>query len=169
MTACSFVRAERGPKKSSGLGANALALRAAAGIAERPDDRPRRSQKRRPTPETHGQSDDRRCVECHSALTLRGIDRKGECSSSYLEEHMKILRPSVAVIATVGLLAAACGGAATPVASPSTSSQASAAVTTRKLVIGFTASQTGAQNLPSKKQTEGILSLIHISEPTRLL
>ena len=69
---------------------------------------------------------------------------------------MKILRPSVAVIATVGLLAAACGGATTPVASPNTGSQASAAATTRKLVIGFTASQTGAQNLPSKKQTEGI-------------
>jgi len=68
---------------------------------------------------------------------------------------MKIIRPSVVVIALFGLLAAACGGATTPVVSPGAGTQSSTPTTT-KLVIGFTASQTGAQNLPSKKQTEGI-------------
>jgi len=69
---------------------------------------------------------------------------------------MKIIRPSTVALALVGLVAAACGGANTPTTSPGASTQASAAATTKKLIIGFTASQTGAQNLPSKKQTEGI-------------
>jgi len=68
---------------------------------------------------------------------------------------MKIIRPSVVAIALLGLLAAACGGATAPVVSPGAGTQSSMPKTT-KLVIGFTASQTGAQNLPSKKQTEGI-------------
>lgn len=68
---------------------------------------------------------------------------------------MKIIRPSVVVIALFGLLTAACGGTTAPVVSPGAGTQSSTPTTT-KLVIGFTASQTGAQNLPSKKQTEGI-------------
>ena len=64
----------------------------------------------------------------------------------------------LAVATAVGLLAAACGGAAvTPSAAPNTSGGASATTTvTKKLVIGFTSSQTGAQQVTSKKQTEGI-------------
>jgi branched-chain amino acid transport system substrate-binding protein len=66
---------------------------------------------------------------------------------------MAIIRPSLALATVLGLIAAACGGATTPAASAGATSAATA---TQKLVIGFTASQTGAQNLPSKKQTEGI-------------
>ena len=69
---------------------------------------------------------------------------------------MKLIRPSAVLVALVGLIAAACGGTTTPAASPTAITQASAAATTKKLVIGFTASQTGAQNVASKKQTEGI-------------
>ncbi len=67
-------------------------------------------------------------------------------------------------IALVGLVAAACGGTAAPSASPSASAAASAAASQaasaapapKKLVIGFTESATGAQQVASKKQTEGI-------------
>src|SRR5437867_9367894 len=61
------------------------------------------------------------------------------------------MRGITVALALVGLLAAACGGTTTPGAG--TSGQ----TTVKKdLVIGFTASQTGAQNVASKKQTEGI-------------
>ncbi len=66
---------------------------------------------------------------------------------------MSFTRPTLVLVALFGLIVAACGGATTPAASPGTTS---AQTTTKKLIIGFTASQTGAQNLPSKKQTEGI-------------
>jgi len=69
---------------------------------------------------------------------------------------MKLIRPAAVLVALVGLVATACGGTAAPTSSPGASTQASAAATTQKLVIGFTASQTGAQNVASKKQTEGI-------------
>ncbi|MBI2954700.1 MAG: amino acid ABC transporter substrate-binding protein [Chloroflexi bacterium] len=39
---------------------------------------------------------------------------------------------------------------------PAARTPAASAPTARKIVIGFTASNTGAQNLPSKKQTEGL-------------
>lgn len=71
---------------------------------------------------------------------------------------------SLAVVA--GLVAASCGGAAqpAPTATPATSAAVATAPATaapaakapQKLVIGYTASQTGAQNLPSKKQVEGL-------------
>lgn len=58
---------------------------------------------------------------------------------------MNPIRTGGMAIALAGLLVAACGGgAATP-------SQAA-----KQLIIGFTASQTGAQNVASNKQTEGI-------------
>src|SRR5437870_12588877 len=61
------------------------------------------------------------------------------------------MRGITVALALVGLLAAACGGTTTPGAG--TSGQ----TTVRKdLIIGFTASQTGAQNVASNKQTEGI-------------
>src|SRR6266508_5448444 len=66
-------------------------------------------------------------------------------------------------LALVGLIAAACGGATVaPSASPTTAAsqaaatQAATAKPAQKLVIGFTESLTGAQNVTSKKQTEGI-------------
>ncbi len=60
---------------------------------------------------------------------------------------MKLIRPAAVLVAIVGLVATACGGTAAPTSSPGASTQASAAATTQKLVIGFTASQTGAQNV----------------------
>src|SRR5438105_12513188 len=61
------------------------------------------------------------------------------------------MRGITVALALVGLLAAACGGTTTPGAG--TSGQ----TTVKKdLIIGFTASQTGAQNVASNKQTEGI-------------
>lgn len=58
---------------------------------------------------------------------------------------MNPIRTGGMAIALAGLLAAACGGgAATP------------APVAKTLIIGFTASQTGAQNVASNKQTEGI-------------
>ena len=69
---------------------------------------------------------------------------------------MSALHRVLAVATAAGLLAAACGGAVvTPSSVPNTSSGPSA-ITTTKLVIGFTASLTGAQQVTSKKQTEGI-------------
>src|SRR3989442_14504431 len=57
---------------------------------------------------------------------------------------MNALRVGGISIALAGLLAAACGGTAGP------------APVAKTLIIGFTASQTGAQNVASNKQTEGI-------------
>ena len=57
---------------------------------------------------------------------------------------MNALRRGGIALALAGLLAAACGGAAGP------------APVAKTLRIGFTASQTGAQNVASNKQTEGI-------------
>src|SRR5438477_16515 len=61
------------------------------------------------------------------------------------------MRGITVALALVGLLAAACGGTTTPGAG--TSGQATVK---KDLIIGFTASQTGAQNVASNKQTEGI-------------
>lgn len=68
---------------------------------------------------------------------------------------MSVISRFARTAALVGLVAAACGGTSTtpPAASGGVSQ---AATTTKKLVIGFTESQTGAQNVASKKQTEGI-------------
>src|SRR5438445_2382825 len=57
-------------------------------------------------------------------------------------------------LALVGLVASACGGTTTPAAG--TSPSPSQVTVTKDLIIGFTASQTGAQNVASNKQTEGI-------------
>src|SRR5712692_4878422 len=57
---------------------------------------------------------------------------------------MNALRGGGIAIALAGLLAAACGGTAGP------------APVAKTLLIGFTASQTGAQSVASNKQTEGI-------------
>lgn len=71
---------------------------------------------------------------------------------------MRHIRVGAAALAVVGLVAAACGGTATPSAAPATSAgaTASAAPVTKSITIGFTSSQTGAQQVASKKQTEGI-------------
>src|SRR5438105_15612157 len=61
------------------------------------------------------------------------------------------MRGITVALALVGLLAAACGGTTTPGAG--TSGQATVK---KDLIIGFTAAQTGAQNVASNKQTEGI-------------
>lgn len=58
---------------------------------------------------------------------------------------MNPIRTGGMAIALAGLLVAACGGGA---ATPSPAA--------KQLIIGFTASQTGAQNVASNKQTEGI-------------
>jgi ABC-type branched-subunit amino acid transport system substrate-binding protein len=64
---------------------------------------------------------------------------------------MRNIRWITVALALVGLVAASCGGTTTgPGTSPSQ------AAVTKNLVIGFTASQTGAQNVASNKQTEGI-------------
>lgn len=57
-------------------------------------------------------------------------------------------------LALVGLVASACGGTTTPGAGPTAAP--SQATVTRDLIIGFTASQAGAQNVTSKRQTDGI-------------
>ncbi|TMC77709.1 MAG: hypothetical protein E6J09_06820 [Chloroflexi bacterium] len=57
-------------------------------------------------------------------------------------------------LALVGLVASACGGTTTPGAT--TSAAPSQTTVTKDLIIGFTASQTGAQNVTSKRQTDGI-------------
>jgi ABC-type branched-subunit amino acid transport system substrate-binding protein len=71
---------------------------------------------------------------------------------------MRHIRVGLVAAAVVGLLAAACGGTAAPSAAPATSggATASAAPVTKTLNIGFTNSQTGAQQVASTKQTEGI-------------
>ena len=71
---------------------------------------------------------------------------------------------AIRAMALVGLIAAACGGTAAPSAAPSAAAtsaatQAASAVPqaqTKTLNIGFTNSQTGAQQVASQKQTEGI-------------
>ena len=71
---------------------------------------------------------------------------------------MRITRLAAVAIASVGLIATACGGQASPSPSPTTSGAAttSAAPVTKTLNIGFTNSLTGAQQVASTKQTEGI-------------
>ena len=77
---------------------------------------------------------------------------------------MRIPRAFASALALAGLIAAACGGTtATPSTAPSAAGTAAtgapataAQAQTKKLVIGFSESQTGAQNVASKKQTEGI-------------
>jgi branched-chain amino acid transport system substrate-binding protein len=76
---------------------------------------------------------------------------------------MRGLRLFARGVALVGLVAAACGGTATPSAAPSaaatsaaTQAASAAPVVTKTLNIGFTNSQTGAQQVASQKQTEGI-------------
>jgi len=70
---------------------------------------------------------------------------------------MRPIRAIVTLATTVGLLAAACGGTtATPSATPSSAAATSAPAVTKTLNIGFTNSQTGAQQVASTKQTEGI-------------
>ena len=65
---------------------------------------------------------------------------------------MKRIRVGAVLLATVGLVATACGAAA-----PATPTASGAPVAApKKLIIGFTASQTGAQNVTSRRQTEGI-------------
>jgi len=67
-------------------------------------------------------------------------------------------RIAAAALAVVGIVAAACGGTTTP--TPTASSAGSAAASqqtvTKTLNLGFTNSQTGAQQVASTKQTEGI-------------
>jgi branched-chain amino acid transport system substrate-binding protein len=68
---------------------------------------------------------------------------------------MRGIHLAAVALALVGLVAAACGGTTAP--TPSTSQAGSVApAVTKPLIIGFSASQTGAQNVASKKQTEGI-------------
>lgn len=67
---------------------------------------------------------------------------------------MSQTRIAAAVLAILGLVAAACGGAT--IASPTASTTGKAATVTKTLNIGFTNSQTGAQQVLSTKQTEGI-------------
>src|SRR5438034_9301102 len=71
---------------------------------------------------------------------------------------MAAVRPTrIVAIAIVGLVAAACGGTTTPQASGAPTAGGSAAPAVSKaLNIGFTNSQTGAQQVASQKQTEGI-------------
>src|SRR5512138_3439807 len=70
---------------------------------------------------------------------------------------MKSRRFIAVAIAAVGLVAAACGGGnATPSPTPTTSGGASASAAPKTLTIGFTNSLTGAQQVASTKQTEGI-------------
>jgi branched-chain amino acid transport system substrate-binding protein len=67
---------------------------------------------------------------------------------------MRSIRFIGLTLALVGLVASACGGTTTPGAG--TSASPSQATVSKDLTIGFTASQTGAQNVASNKQTEGI-------------
>ena len=65
---------------------------------------------------------------------------------------MRSIRFIGLTLALVGLVASACGGT-TPGAG--TSANPGQATVSRDLIIGFTASQTGALNVTSNKQTEG--------------
>jgi branched-chain amino acid transport system substrate-binding protein len=67
-------------------------------------------------------------------------------------EEVPMKRPLfllVSLLAAAALILAACAPAATPTASEP-------AATTKTLIIGFTASQTGAQNVPSTGQLKGL-------------
>src|SRR5256885_14105988 len=66
---------------------------------------------------------------------------------------MRSIRFVGLTLVLVGLVASACGGTTTP---GTTSAAPSQATVTKDLIIGFTASQTGAQNVTSKRQTDGI-------------
>lgn len=71
---------------------------------------------------------------------------------------MRLTRIVATATVLVGLVAAACGGSTTNT-TPSASTGASATTgpaVTKTLNIGFTSSQSGAQQVASKKQTEGI-------------
>jgi len=67
---------------------------------------------------------------------------------------MRGIRSTAVALALAGLVAAACGGTTAP--APSGSAAGSAAAVTKTFTIGFTQSQTGNQNVTSKRQTEGI-------------
>jgi branched-chain amino acid transport system substrate-binding protein len=70
---------------------------------------------------------------------------------------MRITRATLALATSIGLVAAACGGTTTPSPTIAPSAAATTApVVTKTLNIGFTNSQTGAQQVASTKQTEGI-------------
>jgi ABC-type branched-subunit amino acid transport system substrate-binding protein len=72
---------------------------------------------------------------------------------------MRFTRAITVLATSLGLVAAACGGATTTTPSPTTAASAAATtapVVTKTLNIGFTNSQTGAQQVASTKQTEGI-------------
>src|SRR3989442_3734656 len=66
---------------------------------------------------------------------------------------MRSIRFVGLTLVLVGLVASACGGT-TP--RGGASAAPSQATVTKDLIIGFTASQTGAQNVTSKRQTDGI-------------
>src|SRR5437660_936312 len=66
---------------------------------------------------------------------------------------MRSIRFVGLTLVLVGLVASACGGT-TP--GGGASAAPSQATVTKDLLIGFTASQTGAQNVTSKRQTDGI-------------
>src|SRR2546423_11552146 len=65
-------------------------------------------------------------------------------------------RIAAAALAVVGLVAAACGGSATPTSSPAGTGGSAQPTVTKTLNLGFSNSQTGAQQVASQKQTEGI-------------
>src|SRR5256712_4425370 len=65
---------------------------------------------------------------------------------------MRGIRFAAAAFAVAGLVAAACGGT-TPT---QTAASSAPATQTKTFTIGFTQSQTGNQNVTSKRQTEGI-------------
>src|SRR2546430_16570142 len=67
---------------------------------------------------------------------------------------MRLTRMLAVIATSIGLVAAACGGTTTTPTASATGSAAPAV--TKTLNIGFTNSQTGAQQVASTKQTEGI-------------
>lgn len=69
---------------------------------------------------------------------------------------MKSIRRTGLLLALLGLAVQACAPTAAPAPAPATSAAQTSAAASKKLIIGFTASQTGAQNVASKKQTEGL-------------
>src|SRR5438445_672053 len=68
---------------------------------------------------------------------------------------MRGIRLAGAALAVAGLVAAACGGT-TPTPASSAYGSSAPATQTKTFTIGFTQSQTGNQNVTSKRQTEGI-------------
>jgi len=69
-------------------------------------------------------------------------------------------KPLISVLAVLSVIAVACGGAPAPTATPP-----AAAPTAKRIVIGFTASQTGKLNVESKKQIQGLqLWLDHVTQ-----